>query len=49
MDRTPHTAVLEFFYPGGFSYDYEYTARSLGIDYIGCWGNRSVLSELLRQ
>ncbi|KZV60108.1 hypothetical protein PENSPDRAFT_644559 [Peniophora sp. CONT] len=39
MDRTPQATVLEFFYPGGFAYDYEYTARALGISHVSFWGN----------
>ncbi|KAJ7505581.1 hypothetical protein B0H11DRAFT_2154339 [Mycena galericulata] len=38
MHPTPRTTVMEFFYPGGFAHDYEYTARSLGITHYGFWG-----------
>jgi hypothetical protein len=31
---------MEFFYPGGFAYDYEYTTRALGMVHFGFWGNR---------
>jgi hypothetical protein len=27
--------VIEFFYPGGFAHDYEFTARSSGIVHLG--------------
>jgi len=35
----PGTTVLEFFYPEGFSYDYQYTATMLGIKHYGFWNN----------
>jgi hypothetical protein len=37
MRPTPRTTVMEFFFPGGFAHDYEYTARSLGIGHYGFW------------
>ena len=47
---SPRTTVIEIFYPGGFLYDYEYTARSLGHKHYGVWNDKSVhprpLSEL---
>ncbi|KAG8960184.1 hypothetical protein FRC03_006977, partial [Tulasnella sp. 419] len=30
MNPTPRSAVFEFFYPGGFTHDYEWTARAIG-------------------
>lgn len=39
MSPTPETTVMEFFYPEGFSYDYEYTARMLGIKHYGFWND----------
>lgn len=39
---------MEFFYPGGFAHDYEYTTRALGMVHYGFWGNkyaRSVCSK----
>lgn len=39
MKRSPRTTVMEFFYPGGFTRDYQDTAYSLGIRYYGWWGN----------
>ncbi len=40
MNPTPRSTVMEFFYPGGFAYDYEYTTRALGMVHYGFWGNR---------
>lgn len=39
MKPTPRSTVMEFFYPGGFAYDYEYTTRALGMVHFGFWGN----------
>ncbi|KAJ7808853.1 hypothetical protein B0H14DRAFT_3090989 [Mycena olivaceomarginata] len=47
MRATPRTTVLEFFYPGGFAHDYEYTARALGIAHYGFWGDKSFTSPNL--
>jgi hypothetical protein len=33
----PRATVIEFFYPGGFAEDYEFTARALGIRHYGVW------------
>ncbi|KAJ7695741.1 hypothetical protein B0H17DRAFT_1055425 [Mycena rosella] len=44
MRPTPRTTVLEFFFPGGFAHDYEYTARALGIAHYGFWGQSSFTS-----
>jgi len=41
MRPTPHSAVFEFFMPGGWFRDYEITARSLGIMYRGFWNDTS--------
>jgi hypothetical protein len=30
MKPNARSTVMEFFYPGGFAHDYEYTTRSLG-------------------
>jgi len=38
MRPTPRTAVMEFFFPTGWAYDYEWTARALGIKHYG-WHN----------
>lgn len=47
MKLSPRTTVMEFFYPGGFTRDYQNTAYSLGISYYGWWGNMSFTSENL--
>ncbi|KAJ6620732.1 hypothetical protein B0H10DRAFT_2020318 [Mycena sp. CBHHK59/15] len=44
MHPTPRATVMEFFFPGGFAHDYEYTARSLGITHYGFWGSASFTS-----
>jgi hypothetical protein len=40
LKPTPRSTVMEFFYPGGFAHDYEYTTRALGMVHYGFWGNR---------
>jgi hypothetical protein len=35
------STVIEFFYPRGFAYDYEWSTRALGMTHYGFWGNRS--------
>ena len=47
MKPTPRTTVMEFFYPGGFAHDYEYTARALGMVHYGFWGSEYVMLLLL--
>ena len=42
MRPTPRSTVMEFFYPGGFAHDYEYTTRALGMVHYGFWGDRFV-------
>lgn len=42
MRPSPRSTVLEFFYPGGFAHDYEYTTRALGMVHYGFWGDRFV-------
>lgn len=32
-----HSTVIEFFFPGGFAPDYEFTSRALGIRHYGIW------------
>jgi len=39
MKVTPRSTVMEFFYPGGFAHDYEYTTRALGMVHYGFWGD----------
>lgn len=41
MEPKPHSTVMEFFCPGGFARDYEWTANRLGITHYGFWGNSS--------
>lgn len=40
MRPTPRSTVIEFFYPGGFAHDYEYTSRALGMVHYGFWNDR---------
>ncbi|KAF7320878.1 hypothetical protein HMN09_00174400 [Mycena chlorophos] len=47
MQPTPRATVMEFFFPGGFAHDYEFTARSLGITHYGFWGSQSFTSPNL--
>ncbi|KAJ7164692.1 hypothetical protein C8R43DRAFT_946492 [Mycena crocata] len=44
MKPNPRSTVMEFFYPGGFAHDYEYTARALGIKHYGFWGDEAFTS-----
>ncbi|TDL21877.1 hypothetical protein BD410DRAFT_815241 [Rickenella mellea] len=39
MQPTPRSTVIEFFYPQGWAFDYEYTTRALGMVYYGVWNN----------
>lgn len=39
--QNPRATVIEFFYPGGFAYDYEFTARALGIKHFGIWDDQT--------
>jgi hypothetical protein len=41
MPVAPRSAVFEFFFPGGFAHDYEWTARALGHAHVGFWGAES--------
>lgn len=43
MKPTPRSTVIEFFYPGGFAHDYEWTTRALGMVHYGFWGSEYVL------
>ncbi|EIW72763.1 hypothetical protein TREMEDRAFT_41962 [Tremella mesenterica DSM 1558] len=38
--QNPRSTVIEFFYPGGFAEDYEFTARALGIKHYGVWDDQ---------
>ncbi|KAH7921272.1 hypothetical protein BV22DRAFT_1096764 [Leucogyrophana mollusca] len=44
MQPSPRATVIEFFFPGGFAHDYEYTTRALGMVHFGFWGNTSFTS-----
>ncbi|KAF9462986.1 hypothetical protein BDZ94DRAFT_1259819 [Collybia nuda] len=44
MKPSPRSTVIEFFYPGGFAFDYEYTTRALGMVHYGFWGSQSFTS-----
>lgn len=39
MRPTPRSTVIEFFYPSGFAFDYQYTAHALGIQHYGVWND----------
>ncbi|TDL23888.1 hypothetical protein BD410DRAFT_786555 [Rickenella mellea] len=39
MRPTPRSTVIEFFYPKGIAFDYEYTTRALGMVHYGVWDN----------
>ncbi|KAF8073639.1 hypothetical protein FPV67DRAFT_1478736 [Lyophyllum atratum] len=39
MKPSPRSTVMEFFFPGGFAFDYEYTTRALGMTHYGFWGS----------
>ncbi|WRT64161.1 uncharacterized protein IL334_001090 [Kwoniella shivajii] len=40
-NQNPRSTVIEFFYPGGFAEDYEFTARALGIRHYGIWDDEA--------
>ena len=40
MKPSPRSTVMEFFFPGGFAHDYEYTARSLGMVHYSFWDSQ---------
>jgi hypothetical protein len=37
--QNPRSTVIEFFFPGGFAEDYEFTCRALGIKHYGVWND----------
>ncbi|KIM32505.1 hypothetical protein M408DRAFT_20780 [Serendipita vermifera MAFF 305830] len=39
LKPSPRTTVIELFIDKGFTYDYEYTARSLGLKHYGFWND----------
>jgi hypothetical protein len=45
MNPSPRATVIEFFFPGGFAHDYEYTTRALGMIHYGFWGSEYVLTS----
>jgi len=47
MKPNPRSTVIEFFFPGGFAFDYEYTTRALGMVHYGFWGSQSFTSPSL--
>jgi hypothetical protein len=47
MKPSPRSTVMEFFFPGGFAHDYEYTTRALGMVHYGFWGGQCVFSPLI--
>ena len=51
MRPKPESTVMEFFYPKGFAFDYEWTTRALGMKHYGFWGTRYVpfCSRVLNQ
>ncbi|KAJ7505582.1 hypothetical protein B0H11DRAFT_1979426 [Mycena galericulata] len=47
MKPNPRSTVMEFFYPGGFAHDYEYTTRALGMMHYGFWDSEAFTSPNL--
>ena|ERR1700733_6774122 len=47
MNPTPRSTIIEFFYPGGFAYDYEWTTRALNMIHYGFWGSEYVTATSL--
>ncbi|AAW42198.1 expressed protein [Cryptococcus deneoformans JEC21] len=39
--QNPRATVIEFFFPGGFAEDYEFTSRALGIKHYGVWDGQT--------
>jgi hypothetical protein len=39
--QNPRSTVIEFFFPGGFAEDYEFTASALGIRHYGVWKDQT--------
>ncbi|KAK6905727.1 hypothetical protein I203_106558 [Kwoniella mangroviensis CBS 8507] len=40
-NQNPRSTVIEFFFPGGFAEDYEFTCRALGIRHYGMWDDQA--------
>lgn len=47
MNPTPRSTVIEFFYPHGFAFDYEWTTRALNMIHYGFWGSEVFTSPKL--
>lgn len=47
--QNPRSTVIEFFYPGGFAEDYEFTSRALGIKHYGVWDDKVFTSPDIPQ
>lgn len=47
MRPSKHRTLMEFYYPGGFTPDYQYTAYTVGVNYYGWWDNVSFTNENL--
>lgn len=47
MQPTARSTVIEFFYPEGFTHDYQYPSRALGIKHYGVWNDKYVLDSLI--
>jgi hypothetical protein len=47
MKPSAKSTVMEFFFPGGFAHDYEWTTRALGMVHYGYWGDRCILFPFL--
>lgn len=43
-NQNPRSTVIEFFYPGGFAEDYEFTSRALGMKHYGIWNDHAFTS-----
>ncbi|KAL5536741.1 hypothetical protein ACEPAF_564 [Sanghuangporus sanghuang] len=41
MRPTRRATLIEFFYPGGVAFDYEFTTRALGMKHYGVWNNET--------
>jgi hypothetical protein len=47
MQPTKRSTVMEFFAPGGFAHDYEWTARALGMAHYGFWGKELATNDFM--
>lgn len=45
MQPSPRSTVMEFFFPGGFAHDYEWTSRALGMVHYGFWNDQYVARQ----